>query len=357
MQPAPSRIEPVFMKRIWGSRSLAPLYPEKNNLAEPLGEVWLTAVDCPIANGPYQGKCLGAAWREMPVAWRGSSLAHAPEFPILVKFIFPADKLSIQVHPDDAYASAHEQAAGGRGKTEMWHAVTAQPDAQVLIGLKPGVTREQFLQALDAHTVEELFEAHPVTAGDTFFIPAGTPHAIGPHMVLCEIQEYSDLTYRVYDYGRTDAHGNPRELHIEKAMQVTDFAKTAGGGRILHSRDSSGATARAQHSHVLAACHFFSAERQDFSSRTEAHSNPFRFEVIVILQGSGAIAWGEETLPYAAGQCWFIPATLGTFSFLPQQPTAILRSTVPNMATLRGELQKRGMAPTEIDRVLFSRES
>src|SRR5271163_3059543 len=298
----PTRIEPIFRERIWGARSLAPLFPEKINLPEPLGEVWLTAVDCRIASGPYEGKFLGAAWREMPAQWRGSSLASVPEFPILVKFIFPADKLSIQVHPDDAYASANEQAAGGRGKTEMWHAVSAQPDAKVLIGLKPGVDRERFLKALDAHTLEQLFEAHAVSPGDTFFIPAGTPHAIGPHMVLCEIQEYSDLTYRVYDYGRTDAHGNPRELHIEKALEVTDFAKKAGGGRVLHATDFvAGAPQPGKPAgHILAACHFFSAERQDFASRLDTQSNPFRFEVIVFLSGKGTVAWHDEKSPYNA---------------------------------------------------------
>jgi len=344
------------MKRIWGSRSLAPLYPDKTNLPEPLGEVWLTAVDCPIGSGPYRGKFLGAAWREMPVAWRGTSLANVPEFPILVKFIFPADKLSIQVHPDDAYASANEKAAGGHGKTEMWHAVTAQKDAQVLIGLKPKVTREQFLKAIEERTVEKLFESHPVSPGDTFFIPAGTPHAIGPHMVLCEIQEYSDLTYRVYDYGRTDAHGNPRELHIEKALEVTDFAKTAPGGRI------SPVLVGAQHaaprlgnppSRMLAACHFFSAERQDFETDIETQSNPFRFEVVVFLSGKGIIAWQDQQSPYNAGECWFIPALLGKFSLSPQSATSIIRSAVPNMATLRGELQKEGMSAQEIDKVLF----
>jgi mannose-6-phosphate isomerase len=344
------------MKRIWGSRSLAPLFPDKTNLPEPLGEGWLTTADCPIASGPYRGKFLGAAWREMPVAWRGTSLARAPEFPVLVKFIFPADKLSIQVHPDDAYASVNEKAAGGRGKTEMWHAVSAQKDAQVLIGLKPQVTREQFLKAIEERTVEELFESHSVTPGDTFFIPAGTPHAIGPNMVLCEIQEYSDLTYRVYDYGRTDAHGNPRELHIEKALEVTDFAKTAPGGRVFPVQ------IKAQHegthlgdpsSRMLAACHFFSAERQDFAARIELQSNPFRFEVIVFLSGKGTLAWQDQQVAYNAGECWFIPAALGTFSLSPQSATSVIRSTVPNMATVRGELQKKGMSAQEIDKVLF----
>src|SRR4029077_15029874 len=119
MRPEPTRIEPIFSPRIWGVRSLAPLFPEKTNWKEPLGEAWLTGVDCRIASGPYAGKTLGEAWREMPVEWRGTRLASTPYFPLLVKFISPADKLSIQVHPDDAFAAAHEQAAGGRGKTEM----------------------------------------------------------------------------------------------------------------------------------------------------------------------------------------------------------------------------------------------
>jgi mannose-6-phosphate isomerase len=361
-QPAPTRIAPIFLTRIWGARSLAPLFPDKANLPEPLGEVWLTAVDCRIASGPYEGKFLGAAWREMPSAWRGSALANVPEFPILVKFIFPADKLSIQVHPDDAYASANEQAAGGRGKTEMWHAVTAQPDAKVLIGLKPGVGREQFLKALDAHTVEQLFEAHSVIPGDTFFIPAGTPHAIGPHMVLCEIQEYSDLTYRVYDYGRKDAHGNPRELHIEKALEVTDFAKTAGGGRVLHSADFAGASREGgtvsspgnQSSGILAACPFFSATRQDFATRIETRSTPARFEVVIILSGTGSIEWQGEQAKYQAGECWFIPGALGVFAFQPKAATSIIRSTVPDLAELRGALQKEGMRAEQLERVLFA---
>ena len=360
---APTKIEPIFRARIWGARSLAPLYPDQINLPEPVGEAWLTAVDCRIATGPYVGKFLGAAWREMPVEWRGAALANVPEFPILAKFIFPADKLSIQVHPDDAYASANEQSAGGRGKTEMWHAVSAQPDAQVLIGLKPDVTREQFLAALAAHAVEELFEPHAVRVGDTFFIPAGTPHAIGPHMVLCEIQEYSDLTYRVYDYGRVDAHGNPRELHIEKALEVTDFAKTAGGGRVTHAGSQvagahreggaapiSGKPAR----RLLAACPFFSAERHDFTARLDLRSDPSRFEILIVLSGSGAIGWGDRKSVYRAGDCWFIPASQGEFSLHPQTATGIVRYTVPDLSELRAEMHRNGMALQEIDKVLFA---
>src|SRR5712664_3341073 len=183
LRPEPTCIEPIFSPRIWGSRSLAPLYPGKNNLAEPLGEAWLTGVDCKIASGPFAGKNLGDAWGAMTSEWRGTRLASCKDFPILVKFIFPQDKLSIQVHPDDAYAAAHEQAAGGRGKTEMWHAVSSEPGARLLAGLKPGATKEMFCAALVNRSLEELFQPHDVHAGDTFFIPAGTPHTIGADMV------------------------------------------------------------------------------------------------------------------------------------------------------------------------------
>jgi len=133
----PFRIAATFSPRIWGSCSLAPLYPEKTNLAEPVGEAWLTDINCRVANGPFAGKTLAEAWREMPAEWRGANFAEPGDFPLLVKFIFPTDKLSLQVHPDDAYASIHEKAAGGRGKTEMWHVVSAKPGASLLLGLRP----------------------------------------------------------------------------------------------------------------------------------------------------------------------------------------------------------------------------
>ncbi len=161
MKPEPLRIEPIFSPRIWGARSLAPFYPEKTELAEPIGESWLTGLDCRIASGPFKGKTLGEAWREMPAAWRGTQLAATGDFPLLVKFLFPTDKLSIQVHPDDAYAQAHEKAAGGRGKTEMWHVISAEPNAQVLVGLKPGVDKRAFLEGLEKHSLESLFKHIP----------------------------------------------------------------------------------------------------------------------------------------------------------------------------------------------------
>jgi mannose-6-phosphate isomerase len=185
LEPVLSRIEPIFSPRLWGRYSLAPLFPEQSNLREPLGEAWLTGMNGLMANGPFIGKSLGQSWHEMPMEWRGSNLGTYADFPVLVKFLFPNDKLSIQVHPDDAYASKHEQAAGGRGKTEMWHIVSAQPGAELLFGLKPEVTKEDFLEGLNNHTVENLLEHIPIQEGETYFVKPGTQHAMGPGMVVC----------------------------------------------------------------------------------------------------------------------------------------------------------------------------
>jgi mannose-6-phosphate isomerase len=336
LPPEPFRIEPIFTPRIWGSRSLAPLFPEKTNLDEPIGEVWLSGVDCRVATGPFAGKTLGEAWREMPTEWRGEKFREPGDFPLLLKFILPREKLSIQVHPDDAYASVHEKAAGGYGKTEMWHVVSAEPGANVLIGLKPGVDKEKFLEALQAHRLEDLFVAHAAHAGDTFFLPAGTPHTIGPGMVICEVQQYSDLTYRVYDYGRVDAQGKPRELHIEKALEVMDFGASQGGQ--VASRNP---TLAKQGFSNLVRCAYFWVSRLDFDRNVHFRPAPpklgegvFRLEVILV--GEGTLtglprrgATGE--FPFRQGECWFVPANTFTMScgYHSKGKVSLLTASVP----------------------------
>ena len=335
LNPGPFRIEATFSTRIWGARSLAPLFPEKINLAEPIGEAWLTDVQCRVATGVFAGKPLGEAWREMPGEWRGSRFEEPGDFPLLVKFIFPTAKLSIQVHPGDEYAAVHEKAAGGRGKTEMWHAVAAEAGAQVLVGLKPGVTKEKFVAALANHTLEDCFVAHPVHAGDTFFIPAGTPHTIGPGMILCEVQQYSDLTYRVYDYGRVDAHGRPRELHVEKALAVMDFSVSRAGRVTPSPLPFEGARRN-----LLAACRYFAAERWELLASTRGNSRRECFDVLIILEGAGTIHWNGSPIFYERGQCWFVPACLGAFSLQPEQKSTVLRAYVPDVGKLAEELRK-----------------
>jgi mannose-6-phosphate isomerase len=348
MRPEPTRIEPIFSPRIWGARSLAPLFPEKTNLKEPLGEAWLTGVDCRLANGPFEGKTLGQAWRDMPAEWRGSRLASTENFPLLVKFIFPTDKLSIQVHPDDAYAAAHEQAAGGRGKTEMWHAVSAEAGAHVLIGLVEKVDQANFLKAIETQTLEDLFIHWRVQPGDSFFVPAGTPHTIGPGMVLCEVQEYSDLTYRVYDYGRVDAHGKPRELRIQKALNVIQFGWPRGGKTSQIRLPAQGLDRS-----LLAACPYFATERWKNFATIEALPDTEHFDLFVVLKGSGDFMWDGGTAKYQPGQCWFIPASLGQFALHAKEPTKLLRAYVPNLAALRATLKPDGDYVQAIAKTVF----
>jgi mannose-6-phosphate isomerase len=348
VNPEPFRIEPRFVPRIWGARSLAPLYPEKTNLSEPVGEVWLTGVDCKVGSGPFAGKTLGEAWREMPPEWRGTRFTEPGEFPILIKFIFPNDKLSIQVHPDDVYAAAHEKAAGGRGKTEMWHVVSAKPGASVLLGLKSGVTKESVAKALKNHTLEELFQRYMVQAGDTYFVPAGTPHTIGPGMVICEVQEYSDITYRVYDYGRVDSSGRTRELHVANALEVINF----GGSRSGRTATLRIPAERASKS-LLAASPYFAAEHWEFLGTVPANSSDECFELLVVLKGKGYIHWGGSPMMYEQGQCWVIPATQGQFSLQPEQKSAVIRSYVPDLAKLIVDLIQSGISKEELGCTVF----
>jgi len=285
----------------------------------------------------------------MPVEWKGSRLASCDDFPILVKFIFPRDKLSIQVHPDDAYAAIHEQAAGGRGKTEMWHAVSAEAGARVLLGLKQGTTRIDFLQAMKEKRLEEVFQPHFVKAGDTFFVAPGTPHTIWPGMILCEVQEYSDLTYRVYDYERVDENGDARELHIEKALEAMRFG--AAPPCKLAALSLPGENMRRT---LLAACSYFAAERWEFRGTVQTESLRETFTLLVFLDGTGYLHWQGAPLEYRPGECWFIPAALGKFSLQPEQSTTAIRVYVPDLQKLRGELHDFGVPESQLAQSIFA---
>jgi mannose-6-phosphate isomerase len=348
VEPVLTRIDPIFSPRPWGAHSLAPFFPEKTNLPEPIGEAWLTALDSRVANGRFAGKSLGDSWRAMPAEWRGTRSGSCQDFPLLVKFLFPKDQLSIQVHPDDSFAAKYEQAAGGRGKTEMWHIVSAEPGAELLIGLKPGVTKKEFLEGVAHNTVEDLFVRYPVRAGESYFVEAGTQHAILPGMVVCEVQEYSDLTYRVYDYGRVDSSGKSRELHLEKALEVTRFDGTRSGLLLplpLYSPDAN--------KHLLAACEFFATERWDCDRTTFLESDASEFQLLVILSGGGELHDSESSLPYQPGQAWFLPATLPLTFLHPKEPTSLLRITVPDQDSLFHQLRRQGFEAEAISRVLM----
>jgi len=283
----------------------------------------MTGDDSRFASGPYAGQKLGDVWPTMSVDWTGTNPRAARTFPLLIKFIFPEDKLSVQVHPDDEYSSQHEQAAGGRGKTEMWYAVRARPGAEVLVGLKPSVTRQSFERAITDGTAENCLEHIPLIEGDAVFVPARTAHTIGPGLVLCEIQQNSDLTYRVYDYNRRDAQGRSRELHIKKALDVIRFGEQRGG-KIQAHQIHRGPITEAR----LAACEYFATERWEFSEQIECVTSRDHFDVLIFLEGTGTIRWGGNHEAYGPAQLWLIPAALAKYELSPhpQKPGAALRT-------------------------------
>src|SRR5271155_2660503 len=213
----PFRLAPYFRTRIWGFHDLSPWFDYKTD-GEPIGEVWLTGEMCKAATGEFAGQSLQAITDAHGPELLGTAFGDE-EFPLLVKMLFPKEKLSVQVHPDDAMAQSY---GDPRGKTECWYALDAKPGAEVALGIKPGVEPEKVRAAILNSTLEDLLECVPVEKQDMIFVDAGTVHAVGPGVVLLETQQNSDLTYRMYDYGR------PRELHVDRSMEAMRLKTGAG---------------------------------------------------------------------------------------------------------------------------------
>jgi mannose-6-phosphate isomerase len=219
---SPFRIEPSFVGRVWGFRDLRPWYDyssedDSRSEQQPIGEVWLTGDECRVATGPHTGKTLATLFREQPEALLGKA-ASSPGSPLLIKVIFAREKLSVQVHPDDELAQKYGQP---RGKTECWYALSAEQGARVAVGLKHGTSEEDVRAGIRNGTLENELQVLPVTAEDMILVDAGTVHAIWPGSILLETQQNSDVTYRLYDYGR------PRELHIERSLEAMKLTTRA----------------------------------------------------------------------------------------------------------------------------------
>ena len=323
---APARLAPIFVRRIWGARDLSPLFPQLSREPEPIGEAWMTGEECTFASGEFVGRMLGDVWPSLPEDWTGTSLRGLPRIPLLVKFIFPEEKLSVQVHPDDAYAEQHEPAAGGVGKTEMWYVVSAREGAAVRVGLNPNMTRESFQRAVVDGAVENCLANVAVHPGDAVFVPAGTAHTICPGLVLCEIQQHSDITYRVFDYDRAGPDGKPRALHIRQALDVMTFGEQSGG-----LCDPVRITRGAVEETFYAACRYFAAERWKFSERIAAVTSPEHFDLLIFLDGHGRIEFADGTESFGPADAWLFPAALGAYQLAPDSPTTLLRAYVPDL--------------------------
>lgn len=304
------KLEPVFKDFLWGGDKLRKVYHKQCDY-DVIAESWEMSAhpsgQSIIAEGRHKGLLFGEylnmAGRE---AW-GWKCQAFDKFPILIKLIDAKENLSVQVHPDDEYALRVE---GQYGKSEMWHIIDCDENACLYCGLKEDVSREELESALKSGKVLSLLNKIIVKKGDTFFIEAGSIHAIGAGILLCEIQQNSDVTYRLYDYDREDSLGKRRELHIEQAIQVADFNWKEAGS----SSGFMGAGETRNKAKLLGECKYFKCLRYEFSEKLNIENDESSFKAFTFLEGVGKIGYGEWELAFKGGDSFFLCAGKGTIS-------------------------------------------
>jgi len=338
----PLKLDPLFQERVWGREDLDFLYPARADRPRLVGEAWLTGDQNRVANGIYAGKSLAEAAK-----------AAGSVFPLLVKFLFTSQKLSVQVHPQDAYARRHEQSFG---KTEMWHVLRADLDATLAIGFRQDMVSEfsqdknALRSAVENGEIEQMLDWISVKAGDTFFVPAGTVHAIGPGLVICEIQQNSDITYRLYDYHRHGADGKLRPLHVDKALDVLDRQQRGGKTTPLELQQ------KPYLRNLLTACPYFVTERvvieKPFPYKASANG-----EIWVGLEGELDFETEKDSVSCVKGEVVVLPAGLETITIHPKWQSVFLRTYPPRQGSnLLEEFQTMGWSEKELSRVCFPME-
>ncbi len=278
----PIRLMPIFRERVWGRNSLAPYFRNPPG-KEHIGEVWFTFKENVTSLGISLGELIE---KEPGVLGTAVDSAHPGICPLLVKLLFTTERLSVQVHPDDNYAERHH---GSLGKTEAWYVVDAEPPAEVAVGFREPISADRLSESARTGEIEELLDWRKVKPGDVIYTPAGTVHAIGAGLTICEIQENSDITYRLYDYGR------PRELHLEHGTAVSHL-----GPHDYEAKAIELAPGRDQ----LVESPYFRIERLRPTSRVRIDAGQPFYSLLICLKGAGSIA-GEQ---FEAGECWLVPA-------------------------------------------------
>lgn len=333
--PYPLQFTPIFKDSIWGGRSLETVLGRK--IPDGIvAESWEIAAhpngQTPIANGPLAGQALADAqkrWGEELLGSRNRRFVESGKFPLLIKLLDANRWLSVQVHPDDTYGLAH---ANDYGKTEMWVVLHAEPGAEVIYGLKAGVDRVHFAQAVAEDRVEEALRRVSVAKGDVVFVPAGTVHALGPGLLVAEIQQNSDTTYRIYDWGRMGADGKPRELHIDSSLEVIDWGETQPP---LVAPQIAPAGQKGVGIEAIGHCAYFHTERvligagRVYAGECAGES----FEIWAVLSGSVRLEWdsdGDDGGMDLAGVSWvLLPASLGAYRLTASKQSMLLRVITP----------------------------
>jgi mannose-6-phosphate isomerase len=315
---------PAFDPRPWGTHDLSPIYPNRK-FEEKIGEAWLTGDDCKIANGPLTGQTLAQVSEKYQRELVGDAARDARRFPLLLKFLFPHEKLSVQVHPDDEQARRVGQPWG---KTECWYVAHAKPGAQIALGLKPGVTVAQLEQSIVEKRAEELLNWLNVFAGDMIYVSGGTVHTLGPGSVIVETQQQSDTTYRLYDYGR------PRELHLKEGLAAVKLK--VASGKVVRPAPVQVAGSKNRQAPLVAAPYFVvdmfeTKNAQEMSTRDD--SGKSSTQILVAVEGCGVVeAAGAEAVTLAKGDAVVVPASVGRFTVRPQWTLEFLRARVPGAA-------------------------
>ncbi|HEX3889796.1 MAG TPA: type I phosphomannose isomerase catalytic subunit [Verrucomicrobiae bacterium] len=317
----PLTFHPIFKERIWGGRELEKLYGKKLPAGKIIGESWEIS-DRPndesiIANGKFAGKSLRWLMENHARELLGDAKpASENRFPLLIKILDAREKLSLQVHPPAGKAAELK----GEPKTEMWFIADAAPGAELYVGLKLGVTRAEFEKKISDGSVADCFHRVPVRAGDTMFLPSGRVHAIGDGLVIFEIQQNSDTTYRVFDWNRVGLDGKPRELHIAQSLASIDFndfePKLAGGNFAGDDKTKS---------RPLVSDPLFNVEHLEIISGTSVKLKPRKLQIVAAVRGELEVSSDSLPIKLSAGQFCLIPASLERTEILAKSDAALLR--------------------------------
>jgi mannose-6-phosphate isomerase len=321
----PLLMSPVFDPRPWGTTDLSPIYPS-HRFDEKIGESWLTGDAGKVANGPLRGKSLAELTTQYGRELVGDAAKDSTRFPLLTKFLFPHEKLSVQVHPDDEAARRVGQPCG---KTECWYVAHARPGAQIGLGLQRGVTSAQFEKAINEQRAEEMLNWINVFPGEMIYVAGGTVHTLGPGSIIVETQQQSDTTYRLYDYGR------PRELHLKEGLAAVK--EKVGSGKVIRPAPTMLNGTRNRWSPLVASPFFVVEmfelkESQKFRTRDiQTKDSKSSVQILVAVEGCAAVeARGAEPVTLAKGDAVVVPASIEDFDVRPQWTVEFLKASLPS---------------------------
>jgi mannose-6-phosphate isomerase len=321
----PLRFRPILRELIWGGRRLGTVLHKPIGDASDYAESWELSDYHDQVSVVREGPLAGTTLRELVESHRlellGPAVGPSRSFPLLVKFIDANQDLSVQVHPDDEKG---RRLANDNGKTEAWVILAAEPGSLIYAGLKPGVGPDAFRRAIESGEVEPLLHRFKARPGDSILIEAGTVHAIGTGVLLAEIQQMSDATFRVFDWNRVGPDGKPRQLHVEQAMESIDFQRGPVNpiSPDVEPIDGSGTRER------LARSAYFALERLTIQKPTTV-GRPDRFTILMGLEGRSAIVHDGRSVPLEFGQTVLLPAAIGECQIMPDRQAVVLSCTVP----------------------------